>query len=185
MTPAARRDEHGLVLPSWLVAVCAVVVALAVVGFAVSGDRDPEVTADGSNQQASAGATRGGAEPDSQETGSAGPDRRPQGAKADEPEGDPEREEPAERRTAYVEVYNNSGITGLAAGAAATLQDTGWRVVTTDNWYGEIPTDSVYYPASLAGQAELLAGDLGIDRVQRAVEPMSFDRLTVILVTGA
>jgi len=185
VTPLTRRDEHGLVLPSWLVAVCAVVVALAVVGFAVSGDRDPEVTAEGSSQQAGTGAISGGAEPDSEGTGGADPDTRPQGANTDSPERGPKRDEPAERRTAYVEVYNNSGITGLAASTAATLQDTGWRVVTTDNWYGEIPTDTVYYPAPLADQAELLAGDLGIDRVQSAVEPMSFDRLTVILVTGA
>jgi LytR cell envelope-related transcriptional attenuator len=84
-------------------------------------------------------------------------------------------------RDAYVEVYNNSSISGLAAGAAATLQDVGWQVVGTDNWYGNIPSNTVYYPAQLRTQARQLAKDLGISRIHPAVPPMRFDRLTVIL----
>jgi len=56
--------------------------------------------------------------------------------------------------------------------------------VATDNWYGEIAGSTVYHPADLTEQAQLLAADIGIDRVLPAVPPMSFDRLTVVL-TGA
>jgi LytR cell envelope-related transcriptional attenuator len=84
-------------------------------------------------------------------------------------------------RTAYVEVYNNSTISGLAATTAATLQDMGWQVVGTDNWYGNIPGNTVYYPDKLKPQARQLAKDLGISRTHPAVPPMQFDRLTVIL----
>jgi hypothetical protein len=84
-------------------------------------------------------------------------------------------------RDAYVEVYNNSSIEGLAARTAAALQDVGWQVVGTDDWYGDIPSNTVYYPAKLGTQAELLASDLGISRTHAAVPPMRFDRLTVIL----
>lgn len=172
-----RHGERGLVLPSWLVTACAVLVVLAALGFAVSGDQDPEVTA----ADASAAGTGGGGGDGPVAGGNSEPessDQQRDRDRRDRPRGD----DPVERRTAYVEVYNNSAVTGLAGGTAATLTDLGWRVVVTDNWYGEIPSNTVYHPSGLAAQADLLAGDLGIDRVQPAVEPMSFDRLTVILV---
>jgi hypothetical protein len=81
----------------------------------------------------------------------------------------------------YVEVYNNTSISGLAASTAAELQDAGWQVVGADNWYGDIPANTVYYPAGLEDEADQLADELGIDRVRGAVAPMKFDRLTVIL----
>jgi len=84
-------------------------------------------------------------------------------------------------RDAYVEVYNNSAIKGLAATTAAALQDAGWQVVGTDNWYGNIPSNTVYYPPKLKAQASQLAKDLGISRTHPAVAPMRFDRLTIIL----
>jgi hypothetical protein len=87
-------------------------------------------------------------------------------------------------RDAYVEVYNNSSIQGLAARTTAALQAIGWDVVGTDNWYGDIPSNTVYYPPQLQSQANLLARDLGISRTHPAVSPMRFDRLTVIL-TGS
>lgn len=179
-----RRDDRGLVLPSWLVALSAMLVALALVSFGVSGDREPEV--DAGSDATVAGADAGSPErtEPSAGKGSSGtkaakrPDRnkkRPKG-KA--------QQVPPDRRAAYVEVYNASAITGLAAQTTAELRDTGWQVVATDNWYGEIPASTVYYPGDLAGQARLLAADLGVERVLPAVEPMSFDRLTVVL-TGA
>lgn len=85
----------------------------------------------------------------------------------------------------YVEVYNNTTISGLAASTAAELQDAGWRVVGVDNWYGDIPASTVYYPAGLETEADELAEALGIDRVRGAVAPMKFDRLTVILTPDA
>jgi hypothetical protein len=86
------------------------------------------------------------------------------------------------RRTADVEVYNNAGITGLADATSAVAQASGWNVVTTDNWYGQIPANTVYYPAKLRDQARLLARDLGVRRLHPLISPMSVDRLTVILV---
>jgi hypothetical protein len=176
------RGDRGssVVLPSWAVALSAVVVVLAMVGFVVAGDREPDVAA--ASDPSSKRANDSGTDPGS---GSAGEkDGRAPSAEGDKRRSDPPKAaRPVERRTAYVEVYNNSSITGLAEQTAGTLQGLGWRVVTTDNWYGEIPTTTVYYPAEMRDDARLLAGDMDIDRVKRAVSPMSFDRLTVI-VTG-
>ncbi|MGH3367021.1 MAG: LytR C-terminal domain-containing protein [Nocardioidaceae bacterium] len=85
----------------------------------------------------------------------------------------------------YVEVYNNSAITGLAASTAARLQDGGWQIVGVDNWYGAIPASTVYYPSGLSAEAHQLARALGVRRVRGAVSPMKFDRLTVILTPDA
>ena len=88
------------------------------------------------------------------------------------------------RSAEYVEIYNNSSVVGLAGGAAARAQGVGWNVVAVDNWYGTIAAPTVYYPPKMRRQADLLATDLGVDRVVPAVAPMSFDRLTVILTSG-
>ncbi len=83
----------------------------------------------------------------------------------------------------FIEVYNNSGVTGLAADKAKVLQDAGWNVAATDNWYGNIPANTVYFPAKLEGTAKQLAKVLHIKRLRPAVSPMQFDRLTVIFTT--
>ena len=85
------------------------------------------------------------------------------------------------RDTVYVSVFNNSGITGLAASTAQRIGSAGWQVVGSDNWYGTIPATTIYYPARLEKAARLLSKDLGVPRVMPAVDPMSMDRLTVIL----
>jgi LytR cell envelope-related transcriptional attenuator len=87
------------------------------------------------------------------------------------------------RGDTYVEVFNNSGISGLAGATAARAQDAGWQVVGSGNWYGAIATSTVYYPAAQRPAAELLAKDLGISRVKPLFAPMRGDRLTVILTT--
>lgn len=187
-----RRDDRGLVLPSWVVALSAVLVALALVGFAVSGDRGSDVVARTGDVPGEADAGRTGTQAGTstsqarRQSESARPGGRRGGQRPGSGDGSTERERlrPPERRVAYVEVYNNSSITGLAAQKSAELRDSGWRVVATDNWYGEIAGSTVYYPADLAEQARLLAADLGIDRLLPAVQPMSFDRLTVVL-TGS
>ncbi|MBA3233000.1 MAG: LytR C-terminal domain-containing protein [Propionibacteriales bacterium] len=79
-----------------------------------------------------------------------------------------------------VEVYNNSGVTGLAADKARVLEAAGWNVAATDNWYGNISESTVYHPPRLESQATKLAKTLHIIRVRPAVSPMHFDRLTVI-----
>lgn len=83
-----------------------------------------------------------------------------------------------------VEVYNNSGIRGLAAQKASLLQGAGWNVAATDNWYGNIFANTVYYPPHLRAAAARLAKTLGVQRLQPAVAPMQFDRLTVIFTTA-
>jgi len=83
-----------------------------------------------------------------------------------------------------VEVYNNSGISGLAADRAAELEQLGWNVGGTDNWYGEIADNTVYYPAELKGEAKQLAEAMDITRLRPAVSGMQLDRLTVILTAS-
>ena len=85
------------------------------------------------------------------------------------------------RGEVYVEVYNNSGISGLAGSTASKIYGAGWQVVGSDNWYGTIPQSTVYYPERLDAAAKMLARDLGIKRLKPAISPMRFDRLTVIL----
>lgn len=82
-----------------------------------------------------------------------------------------------------VVVFNNTGITGLADQKAAILRGAGWNVAATDNWYGNIPEDTVYYPPQLKADAAKLAKVLHITRLHTAVSPMQFDRLTVIIAT--
>jgi hypothetical protein len=83
-----------------------------------------------------------------------------------------------------VEVYNNSSITGLAAEKAAVLEGAGWKVAATDNWTGQIPASTVYFPDGLRRDAKRLAAVLDIGRLRHSVAPMQFDRLTVILVSS-
>jgi hypothetical protein len=88
---------------------------------------------------------------------------------------------PVRRAGTYVEVYNNSGISGLAGSTAERASGAGWKVVGSDNWYGTIPASTVYYPARLEAEAKLLGRDLGVRRLRPSISPMRLDRLTVIL----
>ncbi|MFZ5846803.1 LytR C-terminal domain-containing protein [Nocardioides pakistanensis] len=97
------------------------------------------------------------------------------------PEPTRERQHAVRRGEVYVEVYNNSGISGLAGSTAKTVSGAGWQVVGSDNWYGTIPASTVYYPERLKQEARLLGRDLGIKRLKPAIAPMRLDRLTVIL----
>jgi len=169
---AGKRAQQGIVLPSplMLLSVAAVLVA-AVVFLATRGGGSPEpeaATPAGSTASPTAGAMRD-AEP-SEPT--ATPTKKPR------PEPEPD---PVDRGAVYVEVYNNAGITGLADRVGGQASGSGWNVVGTDNWYGTVPSSTVYYPGRLERQADQLAQDLGIDRVMPAVGAMKGDRLTVIL----
>jgi hypothetical protein len=97
----------------------------------------------------------------------------------------PKPEPRIKRGEVYVEVFNNSGIKGLAAGTAAKATQVGWAVVGEDNWYGVIPTTTVYFPPRLKAAGKQLALDLGIKRTAPAVGVMKRDRLTVILTADA
>ena len=90
-----------------------------------------------------------------------------------------------QRGKVMVEVFNNSGITGLAGRYADQATKAGWKVTGSDNWYGTIAASTVYYPANLKDAAKLMALDLGLHRVVPAAGGMRRDRLTVILTADA
>ncbi|MGB0190956.1 MAG: LytR C-terminal domain-containing protein [Nocardioides sp.] len=158
------RDQRGVVLPSPLVMLSVIAVAMAAIAFVATRGGEPterEITP----------AARESVEPSATAEPSAKASPKP--TKAPEPAVD--------RSKVYVEVYNNSAVTGLAGRIAQKAGDVGWQVVGADNWYGTIPTSTVYYPKKLERAAKLLALDLGIERTAPAVEPMRMDRLTLIL----
>jgi hypothetical protein len=160
-----RRDQRGLVFPSPVVVLSIIAVAMAAVAFL---------------------ATRGTSEADrevvvsSQQSPSAAPVATPAPTT---PVATPTKKAkpPVDRSKVFVEVYNNSGIKGLAGGVAATVGEAGWQVVGADNWYGTIPATTVYYPKRLERAAKRLALDTGIKRTAPAIDPMREDRLTLIL----
>lgn len=158
------RDQRGVVLPSPLVMLSVIAVAMAAIAFVATRGGEPterEITP----------AARESVEPSATAEPSAKASPKP--TRAPEPAVD--------RSKVYVEVYNNSAVTGLAGRVAQKAGDVGWQVVGADNWYGTIPTSTVYYPTKLERAAKLLALDLGIERTAPAVEPMRMDRLTLIL----
>jgi LytR cell envelope-related transcriptional attenuator len=160
------RNQRGMAMPSPVVMLSVIAVAMAGIAFV---------------------ATRGG-EPTEREvtTVSDTPTRTPSPSPTFKPSKKPDKPEKPEppkvqRGQVYVEVYNNSGITGLAGQVAGQATGIGWQVVGSDNWYGTIPANTVYYPAKLEPAGKQLALDLGIKRTAPAVDPMGLDRLTVIL----
>ena len=123
------RSERGVVFPSPVVVLSVVAVAMAAFAFVATRGQEPterEVTP--------AAATPS---PTSTPTPSM-PTAKPKNAKP-----------PIDKGKVYVEVYNNSGVTGLAGRVAATATQAGWKVVGSDNWYGTIPASTVYYPPRL------------------------------------
>jgi hypothetical protein len=154
------RDERGLVLPSPVVMLSIVAVVMAGVAFVATRNAPPaerEITT--ISQQ-----------PTVTPTPEAQPTKAPKPSK------------PAvDRAKVPLEVYNNSGVTGLAGRVATKAGRIGWQVVGSDNWYGTVDATTVYYPKRLEAAAKQLALDLGIRRTAPAVDPMRLDRLTLIL----
>ena len=162
------RNERGVVFPSPVVMLSVVAVAMAGVAYVATQSDAPaerEVTTV--------------AQPEKTQPSETAPPR--QKIPHDKAPAIKKAEPVVERGKVYVEVYNNSGITGLAGSTAEQASGAGWQVVATDNWYGTIPASTVYYPERLKAAAKVLALDLGIGRVMPAIEPMDLDRLTVIL----
>ena len=159
-----RYDERGIALSSPVAMLSLAAVVLAGVAF-VSTNGDPDKTPDTARPVTAASSpapTKTAPKPVIKK------DKKP-------------KKKAVRRDGVFVEVYNNSGISGLAGSTADTIAGAGWQVVGSDNWYGTIPASTVYYPDRLEDQARLLAKDLGIKRLQPAISPMRFDRLTVIL----
>ena len=154
------RNQRGVVLPSPVVMLSVIAVAMAAVAFV---------------------ATRG-AEPTEREVTTVS---QPQTSQTPSPTATPTADKPpkpvVKRGKVYVEVYNNSGITGLAGEVSERASTVGWQVVGTDNWYGTVPNTTVYYPKRLKAAAKVLALDLGVQRTAPAVGAMKLDRLTLIL----
>ncbi len=158
-----KRDQRGVAAPSPLVMLSIIAVAMAGIAFVVTKDQpagERKIENVRSSQVAPSASPSAPVTPTAKK-------------KAKKPK--------FKRGQVYVEVYNNSGVKGLAAGIATKAGDVGWNVVGADNWYGTIPATTVYYPERLSAAAKQLALDLGIDRVQLASGAMKRDRLTVIL----
>ncbi|KQW48641.1 hypothetical protein ASC77_07835 [Nocardioides sp. Root1257] len=154
------RNQRGAVFPSPVVILSVIAVAMAGVAFVATRGSEPterEVTTVVKEQ----------------------PSETPSATYS--PSAKPKPKPTVQRGKVYVEVYNNSGITGLAGQVADRASDIGWKVVGSDNWYGTIPGTTVYYPQRLKAAAKKLALDLGIQRTALAVDPMRRDRLTLIL----
>ena len=154
------RRGQPLVLPSPVVMLSIVAVLMAGIAFVATRNAPP----------AEKEITTISQEP----TATPSPDQKPTRKPPTKPDVD--------RGKVPVEVYNNSGITGLAGKVASQASRIGWQVVGSDNWYGTVDATTVYYPKRLKAEARQLALDLGIKRTSPAIEPMRLDRLTVILV---
>jgi hypothetical protein len=169
-TSPRRRDERGVAFPSPLVMLSVLAVAMASITFVATRDQAPTERRVDTATIASAGQTPSPtAEPAPTPTKTPKPKPKPQ----------------LERGEVYVEVYNNSGIRGLAAETATKATGVGWAVVGEDNWQGLIPTSTVYFPPRLKAAGKQLALDLGIKRTAPAVGVMKRDRLTIILTADA
>jgi len=154
------RNERGVAYPSPLVMLSIIAVAMAGIAFVATRDQAPT---ERQIQPAAAPSPSATAAPV-------------------EPTAAPPKPKPVvDRGKVYVEVYNNSGITGLAGRVAVRATGAGWQVVGSDNWVGTVPASTVYYPQRLKAAGTLLALDLGIARSQPAVASMKLDRLTVVL----
>ena len=166
------RDERGVAFPSPLVMLSVIAVAMASITFVATRDQAPTARRVDTATVASA------QQPETTETAEP---VVPTATPTPKPKPKPQ----IKRGEVYVEVFNNSGIKGLAAGVAAKATQVGWSVVGEDNWYGVIPTTTVYFPPRLKAEGKQLALDLGIKRTSPAVGAMKLDRLTVILTTDA
>lgn len=168
---ARVRGERGVAFPSPVVMLSVVAVAMAGLAYVATQGEEPterEVTTVSLPDDPTSSTTR---QPQ------ATPEPAPVVKKA---------EPPVQRGKVYVEVYNNSGITGLAGEVAAKADRAGWSVVGADNWYGSIPESTVYFPKRLEREGRLLARDLGISRTRPAIPgSMQLDRLTVVLTADA
>jgi hypothetical protein len=156
------RSQRGAVFPSPVVILSILAVAMAAVAFV---------------------ATRGG-EPTEREVAPVvqeQPSESPSPSTSPSAKPKPKPKPVVQRGKVYVEVYNNSGVTGLAGRVADQATEMGWQVVGSDNWYGTIPATTVYYPERLKRAAKTLALDLGVQRTALAIDPMRRDRLTLIL----
>ena len=158
------RDERGMVLPTRLLALCISAVAVAGLVFIANDPDQPP------GDEATPARTTPSTTPTASEAPTPTVSARPK-----------PKAKPIKRGDVLVTVFNNTRTKGLASGVAGKATAGGWNVVGSDNWYGTVDGTTVYYPPRLKAAGKALAADLGIKKVKPAEEPMSFDRLTVIL----
>ena len=169
------RDQRGVVFPSPVVMLSIIAIAMAGIAYVATQGEEPtqrEITTTV-------------AQPSAKPTPTPKPATPSPTLAAREPKKIKKRKPAVQRSDVYVEVYNNSGITGLASSVAANASSFGWQVVGSDNWYGTIPASTVYFPPRLEAAGKMLALDLGLARILPAVDPMAADRLTVVLTADA
>ena len=111
-----RRDQRGVAFPSPLVMLSVVAIAMAGIAFVATQDRP--------------------ATERRVEIAAATPSETPTDEAA--PVEEPPAPAPLDKAAFNVEVYNNSGIKGLAGRTAQRATEAGWSVVGEDNWYGQI-----------------------------------------------
>lgn len=183
----AQRSPWATVVPVLVVAVAVVAVGVGVYGWLTASDDTqlaapivtPVATSPPPSQTPSTTPT-----PSPTPSASATPSASPKPT----PEPSPSKPKPKPTKTATpvsrdtpVVVLNQTTITGLAAQVARSLEADGWQVVGVGNWRGNVPETTVYYLPGTYAQAQLLARDLGADRLRPRVSGMRTDRLTVIL----
>ena len=174
MVEHRRTPGGGVSVPAGWFIVLSVVACIAAAGWlgvmlvqptsatAESSSSTPRATEQGTDAPAPTSATPTDPDPT--------PDPEPTASK-----------EPEVTRESTVSVLNNTGIVNLAKAFSGQVAGAGWTVSGTGNWRGQIVSNTVYYPDGLQPQAELLAKDVGIERVLPSIEPMRMDRLTIIL----
>ena len=164
------RNQRGVAFPSPVAMLSVIAVAMAGIAYVATQGEEPTEREVTTVAQPSEPETTAAEPPDRQQL----PEGKPKPIKREVVRGD-----------VYIEVYNNSGITGLADSYAGSATAVGWQVVGADNWYGTVPGSTVYYPARLEAAGKLLALDLGISRTMPAAGDMRLDRLTVVLTADA
>lgn len=166
---ASSRSQRGAVLPSPVVLLSIVAVALAAIAFVATRGGEPT--------ERDISATTAAATPtDKDASTDAEPSDTPTVKEKPKPV-------PVDRAGHSVVVFNNTSIKGLAAGVSEKVKGAGWTVAAADNWYGTVPATTVYYPKGKKAAARLLALDLGVARIKPADTDadMSATDLTLIL----
>ncbi|WP_186627706.1 LytR C-terminal domain-containing protein [Rhodococcus sp. BP22] len=85
-----------------------------------------------------------------------------------------------------VRVLNNSNVSGLAAGTAATLTAEGWNVAETGNFSeSQIAQTTIYYDTSPGAQAaaQQISTQLGVAAFPRPTTLSSFGEGVIVVVT--
>ncbi|MFC7504529.1 LytR C-terminal domain-containing protein, partial [Nocardioides sp. GCM10030258] len=168
-TMASHRTQRGAVLPSPVVLLSILAVALAAIAFVATRGGEPA--------ERDISATKAAATPtDTATSKDASPTPTPTVQEKPKPK-------PVVRADHSIVVFNNTSIKGLAARVSEKVKDAGWTVVAADNWYGTVPATTVYYPKGKKAAAQLLALDLGVARIKPADTDadMSATNLTLIL----